>query len=699
MGDEDMDSFKNLMLSMAKSLARWLEREYQTISPYHLDRGDGLLAIGLWVLFFLLYFLTCSRAVNMAGDSPELVGGAYTLGILHPPGYPTYTMMGYLFTHIPLGNIAFRLNMLSATLHAFTLAILYVILLKTTASRVAAAVTTAIIGISPLFWFYSLIAEVFPLNHFFAVLLFMIAINSRESWLEGNRDKAVRKCYLLSFLAGLSLTHHHTILLIFPSVILVAAFPLLHTVRRLKGLFICAGLFVISLLPYAYIPIRASQHPRVDFGTPSSLSSFISHVTRRYYGSTTLWRGPRAAHRIDLLFDYLKNLDKQVYLMGIALALLGAYFMYMKRRGDFWPWSLAFATTGIIFPILANVAIVSSFEISTIERFYIMPTIMLCPFIAMGFAETTRNVQRLLKSLQVRERLKKWVFAVFILLLTMPFYLPFPINLRDVNLRGNTFSEKYIQSTLDPLEDGSLLIVHGDVGAQLIDNYYQTCSQNGRRIITIIWPFWLQEWYMKHLEATYPGLVLPDLLLDEPLLSTRFEYYKAWTIEKLIASNPEVTGFYSMRKLDYLSDEYEQVPFGLVYKITPKGETPDPKRLFAFLESFYRGLDRELVDYERWTENRRELFYSLEIAGYVNEASNYFQIMEFNEEAVRLKELSFNIYPYYMLEYQAAELMEKLGNYDEAAALFADFSDKTPLYHEEVWKALMRREELLWHER
>ncbi|HAW50625.1 TPA: hypothetical protein DCX16_06725 [bacterium] len=39
---------------------------------------------------------------------------AWTLGIAHPPGYPLYTLFGKLWmTIIPIGNIAFRMNMVS----------------------------------------------------------------------------------------------------------------------------------------------------------------------------------------------------------------------------------------------------------------------------------------------------------------------------------------------------------------------------------------------------------------------------------------------------------------------------------------------------------------------------------------------------------------------------------------------------------
>ena len=45
------------------------------------------------------------------------------LGIAHPPGFPLYTMLGKLFTLIPFGDVAYRVNLMSALFAALTLAL------------------------------------------------------------------------------------------------------------------------------------------------------------------------------------------------------------------------------------------------------------------------------------------------------------------------------------------------------------------------------------------------------------------------------------------------------------------------------------------------------------------------------------------------------------------------------------------------
>src|SRR5205085_7121388 len=72
----------------------------------------------------ILYFLTAARDI-VVGDSPELITAAVTLGVAHAPGYPLFTMLGHLFSLIPLGAIPFRVNLLSVACDALTIGVVY----------------------------------------------------------------------------------------------------------------------------------------------------------------------------------------------------------------------------------------------------------------------------------------------------------------------------------------------------------------------------------------------------------------------------------------------------------------------------------------------------------------------------------------------------------------------------------------------
>ena len=63
----------------------------------------------------LVYLATLAPDITWAyqgTDGGDLITAAYTLGVPHPSGYPTYVLMGWLFSKLPVGTIAWRFNFL-----------------------------------------------------------------------------------------------------------------------------------------------------------------------------------------------------------------------------------------------------------------------------------------------------------------------------------------------------------------------------------------------------------------------------------------------------------------------------------------------------------------------------------------------------------------------------------------------------------
>ena len=80
-----------------------------------ISRKDLLLATFLSLLSFALYIRTLVPTL-LTADAAEFQTLSYTLGMTHPSGYTTYVFLGKLFTLIPISNIAFRVNLMSAFL-------------------------------------------------------------------------------------------------------------------------------------------------------------------------------------------------------------------------------------------------------------------------------------------------------------------------------------------------------------------------------------------------------------------------------------------------------------------------------------------------------------------------------------------------------------------------------------------------------
>src|SRR5215212_5407117 len=106
-------------------------------SSSSLSRTDLLIAGLIGLSAFALYIRTLAPSL-LWGDSAEFQTLSYTLGMTHPSGYMTQIMLGKLFTYIPVGNIAFRVNLMSAFFGALAVAESYLIVRLLGGWRIAA---------------------------------------------------------------------------------------------------------------------------------------------------------------------------------------------------------------------------------------------------------------------------------------------------------------------------------------------------------------------------------------------------------------------------------------------------------------------------------------------------------------------------------------------------------------------------------
>src|SRR3989442_263867 len=109
---------------------------------------------------------------NSGADSGDLVTAGATLGVAHPTGYPTYLILAHLFQLLPVGDLAFRTNLLSVAAAASAALCVYAIVRKLLAqsglrASLAAALAALGLGLSPVFWSQAVVAEVHSLNALF----------------------------------------------------------------------------------------------------------------------------------------------------------------------------------------------------------------------------------------------------------------------------------------------------------------------------------------------------------------------------------------------------------------------------------------------------------------------------------------------------------------------------------------------------
>jgi len=76
-------------------------------------KDESLHLLVVFIALFSLYAYSAPRTVTLEDDGLFIMS-SYFLGVDHPPGYPLMTLLGKLFTLLPVGSIAFRIHLLSA---------------------------------------------------------------------------------------------------------------------------------------------------------------------------------------------------------------------------------------------------------------------------------------------------------------------------------------------------------------------------------------------------------------------------------------------------------------------------------------------------------------------------------------------------------------------------------------------------------
>lgn len=202
---------------------------------------------------------------NAATDGGELITASVTLGIPHPPGYPTYVLLGKLFSYLPFGSVAFRYNLFSAVCAAAAAGLLAAAIGHFWRPRVRPVVAVAAaltFAFAPLVWSQAVVAEVYALN-LLMVAAFLLA------WSRRGPSAAA------GLLIGLAVTTHLTSLLLIPAALIGAG-------RRWPRL--AAG-FALGLLPLAALPWLARGQSPVVWGWPATPEGWWWLVSGQLYGA------------------------------------------------------------------------------------------------------------------------------------------------------------------------------------------------------------------------------------------------------------------------------------------------------------------------------------------------------------------------------------------------------------------------------
>lgn len=418
-----------------------------------------ILPLFIFGCFSSIYIHNLSHSVY-GGDVGDVVTAAATFGVAHPPGYPLFTFLGLLLTKLTFlhESPAFLVGLISAFSGSLGVLFFYLFTKHLTKNTLVALIATTILGFSFLYWFYAEIAEVFALNAFFAILLFYLSILFKDT-----QKKSF--LFFFFFILGLSCTHHATIVLIFPSLFLLIAKPVISLLKKSPSSLIYACIFLfLGLTPFLYIPIASSHQPIINWDNVHDLQSFFHLILRKDYGTfqAGIFDTPSWTQRFVTLQVYLQYLVFQLTIPTIFLICVGFFSLFKKDKLLFSSILLAWILSGPVFLAYAGFPLTSGFIVGAYERFTLLSSVIF--LMPLGFGLVAFS-QFLAKFLPQRNYTIVFQSIFFFIPLMLCIY-----NFPKTNLATTYIGDTYAEDFIETLPYNAILLTSGDT--QIFNTWY-----------------------------------------------------------------------------------------------------------------------------------------------------------------------------------------------------------------------------------
>jgi len=292
-----------------------------------LDRRDVVLACVCGAVALAAYLRTLAPGLTSDQDSPlfQFIGRA--LGVAHNPGYPLFTLLTWPIAQLPIGELAWRINVFSAAMGAIAVGLVYLAARQLAARPIVASGAALGFAAGATFWSQAVIAEVYTLHAALVAGLLAAAF----AWSRSRRPGPFHAA-LGCLAAGLG--HHTTILAFAPGLALLAVIVDRRFAFRLRTLATSAAIVALGVLSYALILVRSRDPEAYVESRATTLAGLAQAVLGRQFRDRLFgddWRA-LAATQAPLLSQRVFGGD--LTWAGLALAALGALWLLRRRPGE-----------------------------------------------------------------------------------------------------------------------------------------------------------------------------------------------------------------------------------------------------------------------------------------------------------------------------------------------------------------------------
>ncbi len=435
----------------------------------HLERIDYWLTLALTALALFVYVQTLTPSLSyLSPDGNELATVPYLLSLAHSPGYPVYTWLGKVFTMLPFGDIAHRVNLMSAVMGALSIGGLYQLITISLNPRVsspllrrAAALTSAMLfAFSLTFWSQSVIAEVYAPNIAFIALTLLALLH----WERTRRD---RDFFLFALVFGLSLGTHISNLGFAPAFVVFILLTDPSTLKRPRWWFSAIAGFGIGILQFLWLPLRADTlNDRMMLErAPVTIMGMYRYTLGAFSQIKFAFPIEELPLRLVLYIDLVRN---EFGLAGILFGLSGLFSLLFRRTKYYFL---------LVLMYLVHVWFFIQYRVFDLEVFFLAAHFLWAIFIAFGIVELLGTLERLV--MRLRSSLAEQVLTFTLVSLTL-FIGLFPLarNWFKSDRSDDVAVNDFYANVWEILPENSALITRG--GVMGYDAFYWPLIYNTR---------------------------------------------------------------------------------------------------------------------------------------------------------------------------------------------------------------------------
>lgn len=537
-----------------------------------------------FLLTFVVYIITLAPTINFI-DSDELAAVSSLLGVAHPTGYPLFTILGKVFTLIPVGDEVYRLNLMSAFFSALGVMLFFRLMVfvmsefrlnrsdKTIGAELSnefinniSLASALLLAFSATFWDNATVIEVYSLHTFFLILLIFIFLKAVNFNIEQDVTFLRNEKYfiLFSLLLGLSFSNHmSTVFIVFGFLYLfVAAFGFKRS--TLNKLILLLIPFLTGLTLYLYMFIRADGS-LLSWGQIDSIGNFVDHISGKQYETRMFTSVSDLFTQLGRYFSYYL---KEFSYLHLILIIPGCIELFKKNKKFFY-FTLILFITCLIFG--------SAYIIYDLYSYYLLSTVITAIWSGFGIFYFIKRAGKNIK----------WISYASLLI----FIIPLSLNFKTADKSNDYILKDYNFNLFNSAPENSIIITNY---APVF--YFQNVKKVRPDLIFVNRDYLYNKWYLNSFKKTYPEIYsesktefdLYEIELNK-LISNKsrylapknqsdnqaiFDFQKTMRdlLNSIIENNINKTQIFTTLEIDEVNDEkfateYKKIPQGVLFKL------------------------------------------------------------------------------------------------------------------------------------